>query len=208
MTEPVEPSTPDGTDEFDERPEPEVVRAEPKRPVVRRWVSGRRSRWVVGGLAAVVVLGGTVLATAAVAHHQGERVGVRAMGVGPDGVPALKRMMAGPQDGPDGPGQVALVKGGQVVTEGGQVATELLPVPGAAGAQLAPAPLPSLAADQAVDKAAAAVAGGKVESLETVPEQGGGSAWQATVLGPDGVRHLVTVDGTSGTVTSNTTVGG
>jgi hypothetical protein len=46
-----------------------------------------------------------------------------------------------------------------------------------------------------------------VESLQAVPEQGGGSAWQVTVVGPDGVRHLVTVDGASDTVTSNTTLG-
>ena len=206
MTEPVvpSPSTPDAFDPSDGSEEPETVRAEPKRPAVRRWVGGRRSRWVVGGLAAVVVLGGTVLATAAVAHHQGERVGVRAVAVGPDGVPGFKRMPAG---GPDGPGSVVLEKDGRV-TKGGQVETTVVPGPGGTAPQLAPAPLPSLAADQAVQKAAAAVAGGKVESLGTVTEQGGGSAWQATVLGPDGVRHLVTVDGTSGTVTSNTTVGG
>jgi hypothetical protein len=77
-------------------------------------------------------------------------------------------------------------------------------VPGAIGSSAAPAPLPSLAADQAVPKAEAAVSGGKVESLASVPKQGGGSAWQAVVLGPDGVCHLVTLDGASGSVTSNT----
>lgn len=65
-----------------------------------------------------------------------------------------------------------------------------------------------LPADQAAQKAAGAVTGGKVASLLSVAEQGGGSAWQATVVGPDGVHHLVTVDGTSGTITSNTTIGG
>ncbi|WP_326586154.1 hypothetical protein [Streptomyces sp. NBC_01294] len=48
--------------------------------------------------------------------------------------------------------------------------------------------------------------GGKVESLRVVGQEGGGSAWLAVVLGPDGVRHAVTVSGTDGTVTSNTTV--
>jgi hypothetical protein len=90
------------------------------------------------------------------------------------------------------------MKGGQAVRVG---------EPGTA-VGLAPEPLPSLPADQAALKAAAAVAGGKVESLEVVPEQGGGSAWQTTVIGTDGVRHLVTVDGTSGTVTGNTAIGG
>ena len=72
----------------------------------------------------------------------------------------------------------------------------------------APAPLPSLDAADAVAKAAAAVPGGKVESLTAVAQQGGGRAWQAVVVGPDGVRHLVTVDGTSGTPTGNTVLGG
>ncbi|MCT9094076.1 hypothetical protein N4G70_35275 [Streptomyces sp. ASQP_92] len=69
---------------------------------------------------------------------------------------------------------------------------------------LAPAPLPALPAAQAVDKAAGAVSGGKVESLLVVTQQGDGSAWQAVVLGPDGVRHAVTLAGTDGTATSNT----
>lgn len=68
----------------------------------------------------------------------------------------------------------------------------------------APIPLPALAADQAVGKAAGAVPGGKIESLDVIPQQGGGSAWEAVVLGPDGVRHRVTLDGTNGTVTGNT----
>lgn len=65
------------------------------------------------------------------------------------------------------------------------------------------APLPSLPATQAVDKAAGAVSGGKVESLRVVVEQGGASAWDAVVLGPDGVRHDVTLSGSDGTVTGN-----
>lgn len=62
----------------------------------------------------------------------------------------------------------------------------------------------ALPAAQAVDKAAGAVSGGKVESLRVVAQQGGGSAWQAVVLGPDGVRHAVTLAGADGTVTGNT----
>ncbi|MFD9595004.1 hypothetical protein ACFWA9_19935 [Kitasatospora sp. NPDC059973] len=76
------------------------------------------------------------------------------------------------------------------------------------GAQGAPAPLPSLDAADAVVKATSGVAGGKAESLTAVTEQGGGRGWQAVVLGPDGVRHLVTVDGATGTVTGNAVLGG
>lgn len=68
----------------------------------------------------------------------------------------------------------------------------------------APAPLPALPAAQAAEKAAAAVPGGKVESLEVVGQQGGGSAWLAVVLGTDGVRHEVTLAGADGAVTGNT----
>ncbi|MFD0526874.1 hypothetical protein ACFQ1I_05720 [Kitasatospora arboriphila] len=50
--------------------------------------------------------------------------------------------------------------------------------------------------------------GGKVESLRPADRQGGGRSWQAVVVGTDGVRHLVTVDGTSGAVTGNSVVDG
>ncbi|WP_405015119.1 hypothetical protein [Kitasatospora sp. NBC_01539] len=60
----------------------------------------------------------------------------------------------------------------------------------------------------AVVKAAAAVPGGRVESLTAVAQQGGGRAWQAVVVGTDGVRHVVTVDGTGGALTGNTVLGG
>ncbi|MFD4910124.1 hypothetical protein [Kitasatospora purpeofusca] len=49
--------------------------------------------------------------------------------------------------------------------------------------------------------------GGKVESLHPVSVTGGGRAWQAVVLGPDGVRHAVTVDGATLAITSNTVAG-
>ncbi|WP_330334354.1 hypothetical protein OHS33_34480 [Streptomyces sp. NBC_00536] len=75
------------------------------------------------------------------------------------------------------------------------------------GLKAAPAPLPALPLSQAADKAAAAVTGGKVESLRVVGQDGGGSAWLAVVIGPDGVRHSVTVSGADGTVTGNTVMG-
>ena len=173
----------------------------PRRGVVRRVAGGPRSRWVAGGVVALVLIGGSAAVTAAVVHHGGERV---AVAVGPGGLPGLKRVMV---EGPGGPAGAVIVKDGQAVTVPGEVLPAgpgQLPGPGAVGGSAAPAPLPSLAADQAVPKAEAAVTGGKVESLTAVPEQGGGSAWQAVVLGPDGVRHLVTLDGASGGVTSNT----
>ncbi|RAG81943.1 hypothetical protein DN069_30195 [Streptacidiphilus pinicola] len=210
MSDPFEPGVaPDEPEEQVEQQEdlatlPAPALA-PRRGAVRRVVSGPRSRWVAGGVVALVLIGGSAAVTAAVVHHGGERV---AVAVGPDGLPGglpgLKRVMV---EGPGGPAGAVIVKGGQVVKVPGGVLSggpDQLPAPGAVGGSAAPAPLPSLAADQAVTKAEAAVSGGKVESLASVPEQGGGSAWQAVVLGPDGVRHLVTLDGASGGVTSNT----
>ena len=200
MSDPFEPGV--APDEPEEQGEPQedlaalsAPASAPRRGAVRRVVSGRRSRWVVGGVVALLLVGGSAAVTAAAVHHDGERV---AVAVGPDGLPGLKRMIA---EGAVGPGGAVVVKGGQVVQVPGGVVSA---VPGPVGQSVAPAPLPSLAADQAVTKAQAAVTGGKVESLTSVPEQGGGSAWQAVVLGPDGVRHLVTLDGASGGVTSNT----
>ncbi|MBF9070857.1 hypothetical protein [Streptacidiphilus fuscans] len=174
---------------------------------VRRRMGGRPARWVLTGVGIVVLVGGTAAVTAAVVNHGDRGFAVRAVSVAPGGIglPGIPgglpgKVVLGGAAG-DAGSEAVVVKGGQAVA-----------VPGAAqagGVQgLAPAPLPSLPADQAADKAAAAVTGGKVESLTSVPEQGGGSAWQAVVLGPDGVSHLVTVDGTSGTITSNTTLGG
>ncbi|MGW7539793.1 PepSY domain-containing protein [Streptomyces sp. NPDC054770] len=69
---------------------------------------------------------------------------------------------------------------------------------------LAPAPLPAVSAAAAIEAAGKAVPDSKTEALRVVAEQGGGSAWEVEVLGTDGVRHLVTVDGATGTVTGNT----
>ncbi|GAB7183941.1 hypothetical protein ATKI12_3772 [Kitasatospora sp. Ki12] len=146
-----------------------------------RWVRRRSGRWVAVG-AAVVVLGGGAVAVA-VHHHEGEGHG--------------DRKLAGERerpDGRDGHERGAHHRGGH--GEHGQ------------DAHGAPAPLPATGAGDAVAKASSAVPGGKVESLSPATEQGGGRAWQAVVVGPDGVRHLVTVDGTDGTVTGNTVLGG
>lgn len=75
------------------------------------------------------------------------------------------------------------------------------------GPDRSPAPLPALPAAQALEKAEAAVPGGKAEALRVVAQEGGGSAWRVVVLGSDGVRHAVTLSGADGTVTSNTVAG-
>jgi hypothetical protein len=168
----------------------------------------RRTRWLALG-AAVVVLGGAAAVVAV--HHgengRGERFGYAfadgrgGHGFGPG---AAKRDIARRMNG-----MMPQLKGGPLGPDG-------IPFGGKGGpfggrthrAYVAPAPLPALSAGQAVEKATAAVPGGKVDELQVVDQQGGGSAWQLDVLGPDGVRHLVTVDGTNGTVTSNTIASG
>ncbi|MCX5384691.1 hypothetical protein [Streptomyces sp. NBC_00083] len=142
-----------------------------------------RTRWVALGL--VILIGGGVAAAAVAEHHHEERAGGRYASEGPDH-----------RGGPRSEG-----RGGEKKTrEAGQQRW------GAAtgGLEQAPAPLPALPAAQAVDKATGAVSGGKVESLRVVAQQGGGSAWQAVVLDPQGVRHVVTLAGADGTPTSNT----
>ncbi|MEU5422452.1 hypothetical protein ACH4UT_16335 [Streptomyces sp. NPDC020799] len=143
-----------------------------------RLVRGRPARWVAAG-AAVLVIGGGAAAVAH--HHEGEE----GHGHGHD-----RRTAAGDRgwhDGRDG-------------REDGRDSGR--------DGHAAPAPLPSANAADAMAKAASAVPGGKVESLNPVGEQGGGRAWRVVVLGGDGVRHAVTVDGVGDTITGNTVLGG
>ncbi|MDQ0312743.1 hypothetical protein J2S46_007299 [Kitasatospora herbaricolor] len=148
-----------------------------------RWVRGRTGRWVAAG-AAVIVLGGGAAAVAL--HHEGEDRGDRKI--------AGERERHDGRDRRDGDERGAQHQGDRA--EPGRRTNEV------------PAPLPSTDAADAVTKASSAVPGGKVESLSPATEQSGGRAWQAVVLGPDGVRHLVTLDGTSGAVTGNTVLRG
>ncbi|MFG2750969.1 hypothetical protein [Streptomyces xanthophaeus] len=167
------------------------------------------ARWAVLG-AAVVVVGGGVAAVAVAEHHHGR--GDRGLHVvravpGHGGGPVERRLEgAGPGHGREEAAREdgAPLKGGPKERGG----AGLHGGPGLRGgsAGTAPAPLPSLAIGDAADKAAAAVTGGKVESLRVVAQEGGASAWLAVVLGPDGVRHAVTVSGTDGSVSSNTTL--
>ncbi|MFF7586338.1 hypothetical protein ACFZCK_02465 [Kitasatospora purpeofusca] len=174
---------------------------EKKQAPAGRWRPGRRARW--GGAVAVTVLiaGGAV---AAAAHHGFEehedRTSAQADGRGHGHTRADRAdghgdghkdgRKDGHKDGHEG-----------AKNEDDRRADD-------PGAHLAPAPLPSLDAADAVVKASSAVPGGKVESLHPVSATGGGRAWQAVVLGPDGVRHEVTVDGATFAITSNTVTGG
>ncbi|MFD3696984.1 hypothetical protein ACFWUZ_12660 [Streptomyces sp. NPDC058646] len=152
------------------------------------------ARWAVLG-AAVVVVGGGVAAVAVAEHHHDR----------PDR-PRFARVVPGPE----GPVERRLEGGGPGHRQAGPKEHKALgdheaAPDGRAGLfKAAPAPLPSLAIGEAAEKAAAAVTGGKVESLRAVAQEGGGGAWLAVVLGPDGVRHAVTVSGTDGTVSGNT----
>ncbi|MFD0257513.1 hypothetical protein ACFVH7_04435 [Kitasatospora indigofera] len=151
-----------------------------KQAPTRRWRPGHRARWGGAAAAAILIAGGAV----AVAAHDGseerdDRASTQADGRGHDRVDRA--------DGRDG--------------EQNDDRSD-------AGPAQAPAPLPSLDAADAVVKASSAVPGGKVESLHPVSVTGSGQAWQAVVLGPDGVRHAVTVDGATFAITSNTVIGG
>ncbi|MET9605999.1 hypothetical protein ABZZ17_13140 [Streptomyces sp. NPDC006512] len=154
------------------------------------------ARWAALG-AAVVVVGGAVTAVAVAEHHHDRPDRPRLAWSVPGADGPVERRAEGAGPGP-GPGRPAGPKEHRVFG-----APE---APGGRGgdSRTAPAPLPSLAIGEAAAKAAAAVTGGKVESLRVVAQEGGGSAWLAVVLGPDGVRHAVTVSGTDGTVSGNT----
>ena len=192
-----------------------------RRVLAARWIRGRRARLVTAG-AVVVLVGGSALGVAAAVHdheeHGDERSSARGIDdEGPDGQRGdrhregvvvgggvgVTKQREGGRDG--GRKQEGGRDGGrkqQGGRDGGRKQQDGLAQGPAEGR--APAPLPALTAAQAVEKAAAAVADGRVESLQTVTEQGGGAGWQAVVLGPDGVRHLVTVDGATAQITGNT----
>ncbi|MET7987687.1 MULTISPECIES: hypothetical protein [unclassified Streptomyces] len=171
------------------------------KPAGRRRLSGRRARWAVAGAAAVVVIGGGV-AAAAIHHHEEDR-GEHKMAFAGGG----HEWQDGPRaksEGRDGAAGVKERDGRSRNGERGSLGED----GGSSSAGEAPAPLPSLSAADAVSKATSAVKDGKVESLAPVTEQGGGRAWRIVVVGPDGVRHVVTIDGTGGTLTGNTVLGG
>ncbi|GAA3256162.1 hypothetical protein [Streptomyces lavendulae] len=162
---------------------------------------GRGGRWAAAGVAAAVIVGGGAAAVAVAGHHH-ERVGK-----GPRFEWAEGGHEGGHGHGREGKGErMAHRKGAPEIRDGAD-ALAGTPKGIRKGTQKsAPAPLPSLPIGQAAEKAAGAVSGGKVESLRPVAQEGGGSAWLAVVLAPDGVRHAVTVSGSDGTVSGNVTL--
>lgn len=176
-----------------------------------RFTRAGRARWVALGL--VVAAAGTAgVAAVTVAHHDHDHARTRAerawdrfdverRAVGPDGDgPMADGRMTAPVPGRPGlKGERGLVeKPGRAGQEEGPVVER---------PDRAPVPLPALPAAQALEKALAAVPGGKAEALRVIAQEGGGSAWRVVVLGSDGVRHVVTLAGTDGAVTSNTVAG-
>ncbi|MFE2148869.1 hypothetical protein ACFXAO_02390 [Streptomyces lavendulae] len=172
---------------------------------------GRGGRWAAAGVAAAVIVGGGAAAVAVAGHHH-ERVGkgprVEWAEGGREGGHGHGRE-GGPGRAHEGKGERMAHRQGAPVIRDGADGLEGTPKGTRQGTpKSAPAPLPSLAIGQAAEKAAGAVSGGKVESLRPVAQEGGGSAWLAVVLGPDGVRHAVTVSGSDGTVSGNITLNG
>lgn len=168
---------------------------------------GKRARWVAAGAVAVVVVG--AVTAVAVAEHHDHHMRV-------DRGPHMAWAGPGPEGGLRGGPHAGEPRHEREQGEPGRPAGPKVPGeqgrPGGAGGRggfdkgaPAPAPIPSLAIGEAAEKAAAAVPGGKVAGLRAVAQEGGGSAWLAVVIGSDGVRHAVTVSGTDGTITSNTT---
>ncbi|MCX5380803.1 hypothetical protein [Streptomyces sp. NBC_00091] len=190
--QPEQPERPERHEQAEQPEQPEQSPKAPKSP--RKGLGaalprGRGARWAVAAGAAAVIVGGGAAAVAVAGHHHDGRADKVRHFARPEvpGHPGAHKIA--PQGGPQG--------GPKAVREGAQARG------GFARKAPAPAPLPSLPIGQAAEKAAGAVEGGKVQALRAVAQQGGGSAWLAVVLGPDGVRHAVTVSGSDGTITSN-----
>lgn len=179
-----------------------------------RFAREGRARWVALGLV-VVAAGGAGAAAVAVADHEHDVRRTRAERVWDrfdlerqaDGsmTPALPARPGKPGK----PGQPGLRDGKGGVRKDGAEKPGLPQGPDGTVVDRpdrAPVPLPALPAAQALEKAEAAVPGGKAEALRVVAQEGGGSAWRVVVLGSDGVRHAVTLAG-DGAVTSNTVAG-
>ncbi|MFD0266340.1 hypothetical protein ACFVGY_07070 [Streptomyces sp. NPDC127106] len=167
-----------------------------------RLVREGRTRWVALGVVAAVGGGAAAAVAVTAAGHDHHREHARAKFAAQ--APGHHGRGEGPVGGPFGQKRF---KGGEppmVDGERGWPVPGLKPGRGEGGTVKAPVPLPALPAAQAAEKAAAAVEGGKVEALRAVPQEGGKSAWLAVVLGTDGVRHAVTLNGEDGTITSNT----
>ncbi|MFD0561037.1 PepSY domain-containing protein [Kitasatospora saccharophila] len=164
---------------------------------------GRAVRWGGGVAVAALLLGGAAAVAAAGHHERHELHGGKSAARGEEHGRGRhgERHDRGGRDGRDG-------RSGDGSTRQDRPGPTGPGAPGSSGSSAAPAPLPALAAADAVAKATAAVPDGRAESLRPAPTADGGRAWQVVVLGPDGVRHLVTVDGTTGALTGNTVLNG
>ncbi|MFJ5806156.1 hypothetical protein [Streptomyces sp. NPDC093093] len=162
----------------------------------------RGARWAVLGAAVVLVGGAAAVTAVAVSEHHQDRRPVGILGPWIHDGDGEEHTVPGPGERRAGDRQSGRKHAVPALPGGGEDTGGRVTAPRAA-----PAPLPSLAAKDAVEKAAGAVSGGSVESLRVVGQQGGGSAWLAVVVGPDGVRHAVTLSGGDGTVTGNTVTG-
>ncbi|MFD7832406.1 hypothetical protein [Kitasatospora sp. NPDC059803] len=189
---PADPADPEQASQAQPTQQAQPQSKRPRAARLRGWAGGRERR-IAAGVAAVALIGAGGLVALAVAHEEHGRGDHR----------GLSRAEGGSSDEHGGR------NGGRTAHDG---------TDGTAGSdrgeghakrgRTAPAPLPSLAASTALEKAQGAVPGGRAESLRRVAQQGGSAAWAVVVVGPDGVRHLVTVDGTSGELTGNTVVDG
>ncbi|MFF0410636.1 hypothetical protein ACFYUY_09370 [Kitasatospora sp. NPDC004745] len=199
------------------QPEPAPKRSRAAR--LRGWASGQEKR-IAAGVAAVALVGAGAVVVS-VAHegmargHHGalDRAGDGPVGKGPWSHGGRGENGRGDEGGSHDHGDLGGRGGdehraGAGRHHGGGQGEGRGDGPGADAGRPAPAPLPSLGASAALDKAQAAVPGGRAESLNRVTAQGGSAAWAVVVMGPDGVRHRVTVDGTSGELTGNTVVDG
>ncbi|MFD0402660.1 hypothetical protein ACFVHI_31805 [Kitasatospora sp. NPDC127121] len=179
----------------------------PRAARLRGWAGGRERR-IAAGVAAVALIGAGGLVALAVAHEEHGRGDHR----------GLSRAEGGSSDEHGGRNGGRNAHDGTAGSDGTDGTARSAGSAGSAGSdrgeghakrgRTAPAPLPSLAASTALEKAQGAVPGGRAESLRRVAQQGGSAAWAVVVVGPDGVRHLVTVDGASGELTGNTVVDG
>jgi uncharacterized membrane protein YkoI len=159
-----------------------------------------RRRGTVLGVAVLLAAAAAAGAVAVVHHDHGEK--------GDHGRFAAEHRRADGRDYRQGAyGQARGGRGGQddeSRPDGNSRSSQSSQSGQSAAGTLAPAPLPAVSAAAAIEAAGKAVSDGKTEALRVVAEQGGGSAWEVEVLGTDGVRHLVTIDGATGTVTGNT----
>ncbi|MFD7598144.1 hypothetical protein ACFV6D_34580 [Kitasatospora sp. NPDC059812] len=189
---PADPADPEQASQAQPTRQAQAQSKRPRAARLRGWAGGRERR-IAAGVAAVALIGAGGLVALAVAHEEHGRGDHR----------GLSRAEGGSSDEHGGR------NGGRTAHDGsaGSVGSDRGEGHAKRG-RTAPAPLPSLAASTALEKAQGAVPGGRAESLRRVAQQGGSAAWAVVVVGPDGVRHLVTVDGASGELTGNTVVDG